>query len=179
MWLGGRAGVIVAALACALALATTAAAAEPAPGEGEAAAGFTVRGTHGYSVLVFAAPEAGEPGKGEALILVSHKGGGVIYQASATLTSGVVEGLPAITSLQVNLGALGRLAVDLKPSGMKKVVRPSCAAEPLTLPAGTYEGTIEFHGEQNFTDVDATRVVARPEAFVELLCKAVGECIYT
>jgi hypothetical protein len=174
---GAKFGIALAALACAAGVAIPAAAgAEGTPlGIEEAAAGFSVKGTHGYSVIVYTAPDSNDLQQSEAVVYVIHQGAAALYIAPAKLTIGEVEGLPTVTSARIGLGAVGQISVDFKPSGGKKVVRPSCTATPRVYAAGSYEGTIELHGEENFTDLSATQVASRPEAFINLLCAGVDD----
>jgi hypothetical protein len=172
--LGAKFGIALAALVCTAGVAIpAAAAAESTLGIEEAASGFSVKATHGYSVIVYTAPDTGEPQKSEAFVYVIHSGAAALYIAPAKLTTAEVEGLPTVTSARIGLGAVGKISVDFKPTGGKKVVRPSCTVKPLIYAAGSYEGTIEFHGEENFTDVSTTRAASRPEAFINLLCAGV------
>jgi hypothetical protein len=175
---GRTASIVLGALACAVALAPPAAATDTENDIEDALAVFTVKGTHGYSMLVFAAPEVDEavgPGgkrKGTALVALIRKQSSAVYFAPATMTADFVEGRPTITSLQVSLGKQGRLALDFKPSGGRTAARARCRRAPLVYAAGSYEGAIEFHGEQDFTEVSATSVPQRPEAFLNLICRS-------
>jgi hypothetical protein len=53
---------------------------------------------------------------------------------------------------------LGKISVEFKPSGGERTYRPPCRPkQQFTYPAGSYEGTIEFSGEDGFTRVSATQ----------------------
>ncbi len=175
---GRTASIVLGALACAAALALPVTAAETENDIEDALAVFQVKGTHGYSMLALVSPnvdEAVPPGerrKGEAIVVVRHRGDSVVYLAPASMTADFLEGRPTVTSMQVNLGAEGRIALEFKPSGGEGVARSHCAS-PIVYAAGAYEGPIEYHGRQNFTDVEATRVLQRPQALLNLLCSSV------
>lgn len=173
---GKTASIVLGALACAVALALPAAAADTEDIE-DAVAVFSLQGTNGYSMLALVSPEENEPvapgaqRKGSALIFLEHKASSAVYIAPATLTADFIEGKATVTSLQVELGKQGRVALDFKPTGGTREARARCSRTPYVHAAGSYEGTIEFHGEQGFTDVSATSVPQRPEGALNLICR--------
>jgi len=61
-------------------------------------------------------------------------------------------------AIQAPLGALGEIAVTFHPSGKAQKERPECGGKPYSVDSGYYEGTIDFHGEEDFTQFEATRV---------------------
>jgi hypothetical protein len=173
---GRRLWIVLGALACAVALALPAAAPAAEDDLEDALAAFTLTGTHGYSMLVLAAPDLDKPPRvdgqlpGEAIVYVARKPSAVLYVAPTTVRAEFVEGRPTVTSVRINMEALGNIAVDFKPSGGKATAGNKRCGSVVYAP-GTYEGSIEFHGEQDFTDVSATTVAQRPEAALNLLCQ--------
>ncbi len=110
--------------------------------------GFGLQASNGYGFAVLAeAPDEGEEGW-IGLFLARGKRTIVTYSAPATVSS---------TTIEADLGRLGRISVTRVPTGRTKTVRWGCK------PGGTkrveaerYEGIIEFHGEEGFADVSAT-----------------------
>jgi len=120
---------------------------------------FRVRGENGYRILVLAASERAD-GRGDVALLVGRPGAGVVYGAPATVTP---------TRFEADLGALGRIALDVVPTGTKKTLRSRCGGESGTVEPDTYRGSFEFRGEEGFTEAKATTI---PEysRFGDLLC---------
>lgn len=98
----------------------------------------------------------------------------VTYTVPAAVTADFVEGRTTVTSLQFSLGKEGKVALTFKPSGGSGVARQSgCkGVNRIAYAQGTYEGTIEYHGAEGFTDVSATSAVEQPQELVKLLCAA-------
>jgi hypothetical protein len=120
--------------------------------------------SNGYSMLVLAIPTyRGRPATVE--IYVSRKHRGVSYSAPATVTE---------TSIQANLGELGEISVAFHPSGQLTTARPSCGGKSVSFDRGNYEGAIDFHGEESYTEVEATSVPGDPDFWLNVLCAAAG-----
>lgn len=132
-------------------------------------AAFTVQGSNGFSIDV------------------GSEGGGVVLAASerrppfATFSSdgrprpaGTANGAASVYyaqgsggahRIEARLGALGRISVRFRPSGRKRVtvLRGGAAAVSCAAPRrivrrlGTFTGTIEFRGEDGYTEVATTR----------------------
>jgi hypothetical protein len=129
----------------------------PAPGA------FRLETSNGYSMLVLAIPTYhGHPATVE--IFVSGKHQGVSYSAPATVTE---------TSIQANLGELGEISVAFHPSGQLTTAHPSCGGKSVSFDSGIYEGTIDFHGEEGYTEVEATSVPGDPAFWLNALCGVV------
>lgn len=168
------------ALACAGLLALPAGAEDTESEELEKAiAVFTLKATHGYSMIVLAGLDSDEPptrgsqSRGSVIVYVVRKSQAALYiPLPATMTADFIEGIPTVTSIHADLGKLGEMTLAFRPSGGKASVnRPGCTGGDFALAAGSYEGTLEFHGEENYTDVTATSVRQRPAALVKLLCR--------
>ncbi len=109
--------------------------------------GFGLQASNGYGFAVLAgAPEGGEGWIG--LYLVRGKRTIVTYSAPATVSP---------TTIDADLGKLGRISVTRVPTGRTKTVRWGCKpGRTKQVEAERYEGTIEFHGEEGFAEVSAT-----------------------
>ena len=121
--------------------------------------GFVLRSSNGYGITfyVLAGRKGSEP---HAFIFVGRKGRSVVYVAPASLTT---------DSLEADLGELGRVAVTFHPTGGTRQQRSACGGKPVTFASGYYEGTIAFHGEEGYTEVEATR--ARGDAsIINIVC---------
>lgn len=155
---GGKWLLLLSVLAAAVCLLPAAAAA--AQKEQVGAGGiFKLDASNGYSIMVLAGSRRAD-GKGTINLIVSRKQAAAIYSAPAIVTP---------TAIQADLGALGRVEVDLVPSGMKKTKRSLCEG-PITLETASYEGVIEFHGEGGYTDVSVTRAPSLARLFFDFLC---------
>jgi len=131
-------------------------AAEPAPRG--AAGAFELQGTHGYKLTGMIL----STGKSGVLILyVQRKGAMAEYVARGTVTA---EG-----DLDFELGALGRIEVAAQKPGRSETEHPSCG-RPITHEVVEYVGTIEFHGEGGYTEVDATATPLTLKPLAELVC---------
>lgn len=130
----------------------------PAPG------GFRLQASNGYSVVVLGVP-AREGHPAAIVIIVNSKHRGVTYAAPATVTE---------TSIQANLGELGEISVTFHPSGQPATARPKCGGRPVSFDAGYYEGKIDFHGEEGYTEVDATSAPGNIDFWLNLLCPGTG-----
>jgi hypothetical protein len=120
-----------------------------APAAGDPRSGgygfFELEASNGYSVVVLAGSEKGYE-QGELVLLVRGEDGFVAYLAPATVTD---------TKIEADLGALGGIAVEFEPSGAKG--KEACDGKQVPYDKGAYVGTIEFHGEEGYTDLSATR----------------------
>lgn len=159
----GRLGSKFAAVVLAAAVACLGFAA-PAGAEGEADTGgfgiFLLKASHGYRMLVFASSKA-EFEEGEAAVWLLGRHEAAFYSAPATVTD---------TEIRVDLGSVGRIAVDFKSTG-RGVLVPKCGPRGrIPYEKGFYEGEIEFHGEEGFTDVSATRAPSSFPFFIEAFC---------
>jgi hypothetical protein len=129
----------------------------PAPGA------FRLKGSNGYSLLVFGVPTHKDQPANVA-IFVLGKLGGAFYDVPATVTE---------TSMQANFGTLGEIAVTFQPSGQAKRVRPSCGGKPFAFDSGSYEGTIRFDGEEGFTSAEATSAKGDLGFLLDVLCPGI------
>lgn len=126
---------------------------------------FRLEASHGYTILGFAASERID-GRGDIGLIVYRKGASVFYTAPATVTP---------TSLEADLGALGRISAEIVPSGKKKPFRSICDHRVHRLEPRLYRGTFEFRGEGGYTEAVATDVSEYTQFFLNITCPgAVG-----
>lgn len=137
-------------------LATTTSAASPLPPPG----GFKLKASNGYSIFVLGAlAHQGRPAGIGVFVIGRH--GGAIYSAPATVSE---------TSIQADLGALGKIAVTFHPSDEERTVRSKCGGKPVSFDSGYYEGTIDFHGEQGYTKIEASKARGDLGLLLDILC---------
>jgi hypothetical protein len=157
----------------ALALSSVAllAAAPIAGAEGEEDTGgfgtFRLKGTNGFSILVmgFSGPHFK---RGEVVIFATGKNEAAIYSAPARVTA---------TEIDADLGALGEISVWFEASGPPERVPSSCGEGAAVYEPGTWQGVIEFEGEQGFTKARRSRTKAILSPFFEPDCggHSIGE----
>jgi hypothetical protein len=104
---------------------------------------FEVDASNGYSIFGLASNERAD-GRGEVLLFVSGAHAGVLYTAPAQLTA---------TSLDADLGALGRISFQAVPSGREKTFQTQCEeGSRVSYEPQRYRGNFEFHGEEGYTE---------------------------
>jgi hypothetical protein len=148
-----------------LALCLLPAAASAAGEEFEGVAGaFTLKASNGYRLLVLASSRHAD-GRGEVVIFATRRDGGVSYFADATVTE---------TGIEADLGSLGKIDVAYVPTGAKQRLHSPCSDDAATFEKADYRGTIEFHGEEGYTDAIAFRVPVDNSIWVSILCPGAG-----
>lgn len=117
------------------------------------AAAFRLDGSNGYSIRVYAYSEPlGE--KERISVSAVRKGSSAFYSAPVRMTA---------TTINADLGSLGKVDLSLNPSGREKTIRLRCShGDSFTYEPGVYEGVLEFKGEEGYTMVRATQVPLRP-----------------
>lgn len=113
---------------------------------------FSVRGSNGYTISVFA-----DSDRGRSRVLVSAVGrsGRVSVSAPADLSG---EGIRA------DLGRYGSLDMAWRPSGQAEEGKTRCRTAPpapIWFAGGEYVGTFSFHGEDKFTEIEVGNVDGR------------------
>lgn len=125
--------------------------------------GFTLRATHGYRMSVLGA-EGPQGGAGVVIVTLRSRRASVTYSAPAAVTPG---------SIEADLGSVGRIDVDFVPSGRTRTERSSCGRSAL-VESGRYEGTIDFKGEDGYSEVRATSAQGEASAWLNLICASGG-----
>jgi hypothetical protein len=126
-------------------------------GEGQSVTAFRLQASNGYELdaMAFGPPEGDEESEKEdkgtiLLVLFGGRHFIVSYAAPATVTE---------TTIDADLGKLGKISVTRVPTGRTRTVRLGCkpgSTKQVEVEIERYEGTIEFHGEEGFTEVSAT-----------------------
>ncbi|HXF31667.1 MAG TPA: hypothetical protein VN522_09095 [Solirubrobacterales bacterium] len=133
-------GAVVLALAVVGSGSSTAVAAESSPAPGGV---FLLNGTNGYRLgAVFGA----RGGNGAMELLVVKSGETAFYKA---------EGIVAGSRIDIDLGLLGKFDLERRLTGKTETIHGCGHSE--AVPGYEFVGTIEFHGEEGFTEVIATR----------------------
>lgn len=122
--------------------------------------GFKLKASNGYTLTVssFHKPDTDH---GEVLVLASTRGAAVLYFARATVTD---------TSIDADLGAVGKIDVDFVSTGETRKEHSQCNPKPLAIDSGRYVGTIEFHGEQGYSEAHATEASGDAKFILSLVC---------
>jgi hypothetical protein len=119
---------------------------------------FRLSGSNGFTLDVIGVPpHANRPGS--VFIFASAKGEGVIYVAPATVTE---------TSIQADLGELGEISVNFRRTNEAATL--PCGKRTFRFDSGQYEGKVDFHGEEGYTDVEATTVPGNPAYIASEFC---------
>lgn len=119
---------------------------------------FRLEASNGYTFYLAASPSyRGYPAN--VVILTFAKGKGVTYRAPATVTE---------TSIQSDLGGLGKISVTFQRSG--RAASAQCDEETVRFDSGSYVGTIAFHGEEGYTSVEAATVPGNIDYWLGGLC---------
>jgi hypothetical protein len=130
---------------------------------------FVVQGTHGYKLIAVAIPpppqaaEFDPEDKGSLGLYLEHGKNALVTYAYRTATV-------TPTSLEADLGARGKISVTRVATGRQKPVKACGKSRPV--PVSRFEGTIEFHGDEGFTEVAATRA---PGSDLRVISCAGGE----
>jgi hypothetical protein len=148
---GGALRVLFALGAVMLVTASTASAASksPPPNSGQlfVPSSFELQGSNGYSIFVLGIPSRkGRPATVD--LFAQKKHAGVYYSAPATVTE---------TSIDADLGEVGEISVSFHQSGVAAIASPHCG-RPVSFDSGSFEGKIDFHGEEGYTEAQATSV---------------------
>jgi hypothetical protein len=101
-------------------------------------------------------------GKGAMGLLVLRPAETAYYRAEGEVTADQID---------VDLGPLGRFDLERRPTGRMETIRGCGRTE--REPGYEFVGTIEFHGEEGFTEVTATR------AEMDWRALASGECHFS
>jgi hypothetical protein len=118
--------------------------------------GFRLGATNGYTLSVLGLRNPSTH-RGTILLAMRSRHGEALYSAPASIGP---------TSIETDLGALGSIDVDFVSSGESREERSACGGKPVLVDAGRYEGTIEFSGEDGYSQVHGSS--ARGEARMAL-----------
>lgn len=124
---------------------------------------FRLEASNGFAVRAFFGVDP--TGRGGIDLFVLKRGQGVMYAAPAKVDE---------TSVSADLGPLGSIDVHFVPSGGTVRSGERCASEPFDLEAGAYEGSIVLHGEEEYTQAEASRAPGDFRFLEQLVCGESG-----
>jgi hypothetical protein len=151
----GRGWVIGVLLAVAALSPTAASGAPPS-----APPGFKLKASNGYVLSVYGTPGYGDQ-PAQALILIGRPGAAVIYSTTdATVTE---------SSIEAGFAGVGSVDMEFHGTGRVRRQKSVCGQKPVRF-RGYYSGTFEFHGEEGYSAVDATRAPADLQFFLDVVC---------
>ena len=114
---------------------------------------FQLKGSNGYAIWVYAYSIPLYEEEGIAIAAIG-KGAAAYYGAPVQMTP---------TTISADLGSLGKVDLRLNPSGRQKTIPIKCSGgDTFTYEPGTYEGVLEFKGEEGYTKIRETRARLRP-----------------
>ncbi len=123
--------------------------------------GFELKVSNGYRFIVVTGAAAEAEGR-IGVVLARGKHTIVAYSTPATVSP---------TTIDADLGKLGRISVTRVSTGRTKMVHWGCKSGSMRrVEAERYEGTIEFHGEEGFAEVSAT---SAPLVYPKICVRAV------
>ena len=123
--------------------------------------GFELRSSNSYTIEVTVLHIVGAPAY--ANILVSGQSGFVSYIAPASATE---------DSFEADLGALGHIAVTFHATEGSRLQGSCVKNQSIRVASGYYEGTIDFHGEEGYTNVEASQAKADSSLLLSVICPA-------
>jgi hypothetical protein len=125
-------------------------------------ASFVLKGTNGYRIGFIAYSERPD-GRGRLSVATHRKGESAFYSAPAIVSQDFVK---------ADLGPLGKVDLAVRPSGRERTLHIKCSRESYPFEPISYEGMIEFRGEEGYTQVRAQRASLLP--FPTSLCSGSG-----
>ena len=126
---------------------------------------FKLDASNGYEIVALAANERAD-GRGRIVFFVGRRHETAIYVAPAQLTA---------TSLEANLGGLGSVSLEVTPSGRTKELSP-CGegGRPVAYEPLRYSGSVEFHGEEGYTEAASDAPREFTSFFSRVVCASTG-----
>lgn len=118
--------------------------------------GFRLAATNGYTLSVVGVKDPNND-RGAILLAMRSRHAETLYSALASIGP---------TSIEADLGTIGRIDVDFVSSGQSQAERSACGRRSVLVDSGRYEGTIDFRGEEGYSQVHASS--ARGEAMMTL-----------
>jgi hypothetical protein len=147
---------VFASLFVALVSTGVARAAEPLP----VPPGFRLAAANGYTVSVLAG-QSPKTKVGFVFVFVISPHAQVIYSAPASVTP---------TSIEADLAPVGRIDVDFAASGVARVESSPCGGHPVSFDSGSYVGSIDFKGEEGYSEAHATSARGEFRTALGILC---------
>lgn len=119
-----------------------------------------LQGTNGFHVLGLI---VSYNGIGRVALFVERAGESAVYLARGEGTANGVD---------VDFGPLGKVDVEVVPSGKEESVSSECGGKgkTTTIPGSEFVGAVEFHGDERFTEFSSTHLPLRLEPLLDLVC---------
>lgn len=126
--------------------------------------GFKVPASNGYtlSVIAFDNPRTVLDG---AYLYMRSRHAGAVY---------VVPAVVGPTSIHAEFGALGRIDVDFVSSNRSRVEYLPCGGKAVQVDSGRYEGSIDFEGEEGYSEVHVSSARGEVKQWLSLVCSESG-----
>ncbi len=151
--------MLIGAFACLIALVVAPVA--PAKSEPRGFEGaFELSGTHGYTLRGFVTDTFKS---GQLMLFVDKRGAGVTYAVHGKVTEDHVH---------FDLGRLGEVDFAVIPTHPETV--SSGCGKALPVEGKEYVGTLDFHGEEGFTEAEATALPLSSKLLLEVICGGVS-----
>jgi hypothetical protein len=129
--------------------------------------GFRLKSSNGFTIKLVALQGILGSTTAFAIVVVSDRTSAVSHSTPATATEG---------SIEVDLGDLGHIAVSFHATGGTTAERSMCdKRHTFHVENGYYEGTIDFHGEEGYTEVEASRAEGDARMLLDIVCGAESE----
>lgn len=129
--------------------------------------GLTLKSSNGFTIKLVALQDVLGSSVAFAIVAVSDRTSVVAYSTEATATEG---------SIEVDLGDVGHIAVSFHATGGTTAEKSACdKRHAFHVENGYYEGTIDFHGEEGFTEVEASQAKGDAHMLLDIVCGAAGE----
>ncbi len=122
--------------------------------------GFRLHASNGYtlSAIAFENPRTG---RGEVYLTMRSRHAAAVYLAPAVVGP---------TSIEADLGAIGRIDLDFVSSGESRTDHSDCGGKPVLVDTGRYEGTIDLVGEERYSEVHASSARGEVKEALNLVC---------
>ena len=154
--------IAVVAAVAALAIAPAAIAAE-APPKLAFDGAIELSATNGFHVFGLV---ASFEGKAQVSLFVGKAGETAVYTA---------RGVGTANGVAVDFGSLGKVDLEVRPTGENETVHSKCGSpKTATVPGSEFVGTVEFHGEEGFTEFSASHLPLRFKPLFDLICPGVS-----
>jgi hypothetical protein len=137
-------------------LAAAPAAAKPAPDPAHPRVAIPLAANHGFSARIES------QGHRVYLRISGHRQ----YAEYA------VDGMVSETTVEARFGDRGEIAVEFTPTRTLNTTRPprGCVGDPWTAKAGFFSGTVSFHGERGYVEIEAQRLKGTVEVSPNWRC---------
>ncbi len=122
--------------------------------------GFRLHASSGYtlSAMAFEDPRTE---RGWVYLTMRSRHAAVLYLAPAVVGP---------TSIEADLGAIGRIDIDFVSSGESRTEHSDCDGKPVLVDTGHYEGTIDLVGEEGYSEVHASSAHGDVKGILNLAC---------